>query len=398
MSAALPPRVPFFQRCCAEPFRIFFPLGVLVGISGVSLWPLFFSGLHKFYPGIMHARMMMEGFMGSFVIGFLGTAAPRLTGTKPCSPAELRMLLGLMIGVVGLHIAERYLAGDLVFLALLVFFATRMGRRFSCRTEAPPPGFVLVAFGFLNAIAGTVMLIVGAVGEGHPYPALLGSMLLYQGFVLCLVLGVGAFLLPRILQLPSSVELPDTRELSPAWKCRAAFAAGVGVMLLASFFIEVFALAPRVAGVMRFLAAGAFLAVEIPAHLGATGAAGVTRGIRLALVFLLLGLFFPVFWPWQRVAGLHLVFIGGFTLMAFAVATRVVLGHSGHSSLLSRPVVSLQGAALLLVVAAVFRVIGDFDLVARGHLLSVASYLWMIAAALWGWAVLPKVQIAEPET
>jgi uncharacterized protein involved in response to NO len=223
-------------------------------------------------------------------------------------------------------------------------------------------------------------------------------MLLYQGFVLCLVLGVGAFLLPRILQLPSSVELPDTRELSPAWKCRAAFAAGVGVMLLASFFIEVFALAPRVAGVMRFLAAGAFLAVEIPAHLGATGAAGVTRGIRLALVFLLLGLFFPVFWPWQRVAGLHLVFIGGFTLMAFAVATRVVLGHSGHSSLLSRPVVSLQGAALLLVVAAVFRVIGDFDLVARGHLLSVASYLWMIAAALWGWAVLPKVQIAEPET
>ncbi len=50
------PRPSFLSLCPAEPFRIFFPLATLLGISGVSLWPLFFSGLHKFYPGPMHAR------------------------------------------------------------------------------------------------------------------------------------------------------------------------------------------------------------------------------------------------------------------------------------------------------------------------------------------------------
>ena len=28
-----------------EPFRVFFPAGILAGIIGVSLWPFYFSGL-----------------------------------------------------------------------------------------------------------------------------------------------------------------------------------------------------------------------------------------------------------------------------------------------------------------------------------------------------------------
>jgi uncharacterized protein involved in response to NO len=395
---ATPLRRPtYFQLCCEEPFRIFFPLGVLIGISGVSLWPLFFSGLHKFYPGIMHARMMIEGFMGSFVVGFLATAAPRLTGTPHFSPAELRTLLVLLIGAVGTHIAERFIWADGIFLVLLVFFASRMAWRFTQRTEAPPPGFVLVAFGFLNAIAGTVLLIIGAYGQGHPYSAFLGSLLLYQGFVLYLVLGIGAFLLPRILKI-SMPELDERRELTAVWKRRAFFAASVGVALLVSFLVEVFYLAPKAAGAIRFLAAGAYLVTEIPAYRGGAKSKGPGWSLRLALVLILLGLFFPVLWPWQRVAGLHLIFIGGFTLITFTVATRVVLGHGGHSELLSQSMPFLWGAAFLLALAAVFRVVGDFQPTARGSLLSLASYLWMVAAVVWSWWILPKVRHAETES
>src|SRR5215207_5290588 len=94
MALAMNERRPsYFALCRAEPYRLFFPLATLIGISGVSLWPLFFSGLHKFYPGIMHARMMIEGFLGAFVVGFLGTAMPRLTGTNPFSRWELGSLL-----------------------------------------------------------------------------------------------------------------------------------------------------------------------------------------------------------------------------------------------------------------------------------------------------------------
>ena len=65
-----------------EPYRVFFPLGMLAGIWGVLMWPMFYAGWLKFYPGEAHTRMMIGGFMGAFVLGFLGTAFPRLAGNR----------------------------------------------------------------------------------------------------------------------------------------------------------------------------------------------------------------------------------------------------------------------------------------------------------------------------
>jgi uncharacterized protein involved in response to NO len=396
--ARTPREKSYLALCCEEPFRIFFPLGVLVGISGVSLWPLYFSGIHKFYPGIMHARLMIEGFMGAFVIGFLGTAGPRLTGTAHFSRTELGALVTLFAAAVGMHIGERYFFGDLIFLALLLFFAVRMSGRFLRRTDLPPPTFALVAFAFLTAIVAAILLLIGAFGSGSPRCTLLGMLLLYQGFVLYLVLGIGGFLLPRFLVLPAKPDLPETRELTGPWKRRALFALGIGFLLLASFVVEVFLPAPRLAAWLRFGAAGTFLASEIPLHRSAARRVTVTRALRLALVLLLLGLFFPVLWPWQRVAGLHLVFIGGFTLIAFTVATRVVLGHTGQGHLVSEPLRFLRATTVLLLLGAAFRIAGDFFLAPRGPLLSVASYLWITAAIVWSCRVLRRVRIPDTAT
>lgn len=392
------PHPTYLQLCREEPYRIFFPLGVLIGISGVSLWPLYFSGLHKFYPGIMHARLMIEGFMGAFVIGFLGTAAPRLTGTAHFSWGELGTLLVLFLSAVGLHIGERYLAGDTVFLVLLLFFAVRMGWRFSRRADVPPPSFVLVAFGFFNAILGAALVVITTAGNGSMYWMLFGAQLLNQGFILYLVLGVGGFLLPRFLALPGQPKAPERPQLSWPWKRRALLAAGVGAALWISFAVEVFAEAPRIAGLLRFTTVALFLALETPAHLSTAPPVTITRSPRGALLFILLGLLFPILWPWQRVAGLHLIFIGGFTLLTFTVATRVVLGHSGHEHLFHRMLPFLRATAVLLLLAAMMRAAGDFFPLTRGSWLTQAAYLWMLAAFIWGWRVLPKVCIAGSET
>jgi len=390
-------RPSYVTLCCEEPFRIFFPLGVLTGISGVSLWPLYFAGIHKFYPGIMHARLMIEGFMGAFIIGFLGTAAPRLTGTAHFSKRELWSLLLLFAATAGTHIGQRHFLGDFLFLTMLLFFAGRLSTRFARRTDLPPPTFALVAFAFINAIAATILLLAGALGGGSPRCTLLGMLLLYQGFVLYLVLGIGGFLLPRFLVLPAKPELPETREFTVGWKQRAWFAAATGMVLLASYVVEVFATAPRLAGVIRFVAAGVFLAAEIPLHRSAARRVTLTRALQLALVLLLLGLLFPVLWPWQRVAGLHLVFIGGFTLVSFTVATRVVLGHTGLGHLVAEPLVFLRTTIVLLLTAAAFRIIGDFFVTTRGTLLDVASYAWIAGAFIWSWRVLRRVRIPDAE-
>ena len=73
----------FLRSGVAEPFRIFFPLGLLLGAIGVALWPLYVWHAIDFYPAQAHVRLMIEGLMGSFIIGFLGTAGPRLLDARP---------------------------------------------------------------------------------------------------------------------------------------------------------------------------------------------------------------------------------------------------------------------------------------------------------------------------
>ncbi len=159
------PRQSFLSLCPAEPFRIFFPLATLLGISGVSLWPLFFSGLHKFYPGPMHARLMIEGFLAGFVIGFLGTALPRLLSAPPLRRAELGTLAVLFLTTAGLHIGGQPRAGDAAFIVLMLSFGACMIARVRRRTELPPPGFVLVAFGFFSGIIGPLLWLCGTQGS-----------------------------------------------------------------------------------------------------------------------------------------------------------------------------------------------------------------------------------------
>jgi len=385
----------YLALCPAEPFRIFFPLATLLGISGVSLWPLFFSGLHKFYPGQMHARLMIEGFLAGFVIGFLGTALPRLLSAPPLRRGELWTLVALYLLSAGLHIGHQPRAGDLGFIALMLCFGACMVARARRREELPPPGFVLVAFGFLSGLIGPVLWLCGTQGWVSGSVMMFGALLLNQAFVLFPLLGIGTFLLPRFLRLRDVRTMAEERTASAGWWLRAAFSCATGLALLASFWIEASHPAAPAATWLRAIAAIVYLAAMVPFHRQSLPLRTASLAAQLALLALVVGLIFPLFWPGQRLAGLHIVFLGGFSLITFTVATRVVLGHSGNEALFETRLPSLQIATLLLLAGSVLRAVGDFS-PARPHWLNAASYLWMLAAGVWGFSVLPKVRLADP--
>lgn len=391
MSAAKPR---FFNLCLAEPFRIFFPLAILFGMSGVSLWPLYFLGLHKFYPGPMHSRLMIESFLAGFVFGFLGTALPRLLSARPLRLGELWTLLGLYVLTAGLHIGERPMAGDAAFIALMLVFGACMISRIRRRADLPPPGFVLVAFGYLSGLAGPALWLGGMRGWVPGSALLFGGLLLNQAFVLFLLLGIGTFLLPRFLRIRDVRTMAEERTASVAWSLRAALGV-TGLVLLASYWIEASNPAAPSAAWLRSVAAIVYLATMVPFHRQSPPLRTPALAAQLALLALVVGLIFPLFWPTQRLAGLHVIFLGGFSLITFTVATRVVLGHSGNEALFEMPLPSLQIATLLLIAGAVLRAAGDFS-TARPHWLSGASYLWLIAAAVWAFNILPKVRLPDP--
>src|SRR5262249_35039700 len=125
------------------------------------------------------------------------------------------------------------------------------------------------------------------------------------------------------------------------------------------------------------------------------GSTFLAQCFRLGTALLVLGLFAPAILPSYRVANLHLVFVGGFSIILFTVSTRVVIGHSGETQLFQRRLPFLIVALTLLVLAMLSRVSADFMAPERNSHLVYAALTWILAAAVWGIALVPKLFLSD---
>jgi len=386
----LPARTRLPINCCEEPFRIFFPIGALLALLGVSLWPLYYAGLTN-YPSTLHARLMIEGFMASFIIGFLGTAGPRITSAPHFSRTEVLALLTLDLLAAGLHLGGSHRAGDFLFAFCLAAFAFILGQRFAQRADSPPPNFVLVALGLLNGMTGALLL---ALHENELYATSysIGASLLEQGFVLLPVLGVGPYLLARLLNISRADTLPESRTLSPEWLPRAAFALAIGLTIDATFVAETFGWSTS-ASWLRAGAVLVYLAMRMPRH----GRSFLGDCMRVGLAAVMMALVVEAIWPQFHVGALHILFISGFGFIVFTVSIRVIFGHSGNSHLFQKRQPFFITVAIFTFLAMLSRYVAEIAPATRTVHLHAAALFWLVALAIWMVKVLPKVMVAEPE-
>ncbi|HZS17119.1 MAG TPA: NnrS family protein [Candidatus Udaeobacter sp.] len=378
-----------------EPFRIFFPLGLLLGVIGVGLWPLFVWHAIDFYPANAHVRLMIEGLMGSFIIGFLGTAGPRLLDARPLGSLEISGLIVLQLLSVGLHLAQNQAAGDVVFLVLLLIFLGMLGTRASSAQDLPPPHFILVLFAFISAIAGIFLTAAGKSMTNGIFAARLGALMLNEGFVLFPILGVGAFFFPKLLG--GAAPGPSDLQIEPVlWAKGAAIAALTALVIWFSFVMEALGWI-RTAAVVRGLTTLWYFVVRGRLFKAPSTPPFMAQCFRLGALLLVAGLLLPALLPNYRVANLHLTFIGGFTIILFTVSTRVILGHSGHQHLFQKRLRFLIASLVLLILATLARVSADFVLPERNSHLVYAALIWLVAAIVWAWALGPKLLISADE-
>jgi uncharacterized protein involved in response to NO len=377
-------------QICREPFRIFFPVGAILGLVGVSLWVVYYFGAAVPYPNVAHARLMIEGLMASFIFGFLGTAGPRLTSAPHFSVAEVAALFTLDLLAAGAHAGEAHRFGDICFLICLLTFARILFKRFRQRQDNPPPNFVLVALGILSGIAGAA-LVAWSDEAQYSFAYQFGSALLNECFVLLPVLGVAPFFIGRLLDLPSS-DLPESRALSSTWKRQAALNAAIALVIVASFFLESIGMS-YVAGWIRAAAIAGYVALRMPWR----GRTFLADYLRLSLLFILIGFIAIAAWPGYRIGELHIIFITGFNLIVFTVATRVVLGHAGHLDRLRTRLWFFIIMSALLFLAMVSRVTADLSPKARTVHLLAAAICWIAGALLWFAKVIPKIRIVEAD-
>jgi len=374
-----PPAAGTLHWLCSEPYRLFFLSGILFSIAGVALWPLFFSGHLDFYPATSHARVMIEAFGGAFVIGFLGTAGPRMLSAPRLKPWELGVLFSLHLGNGLCHLRGLNRMGDLLFLALLTGFALALGVRvLFFRKQWPPPAMLLAATGLMGGIAGTVIwLNPGWFATSGVYR--LAGLLLYQGFLLGPVMGVGIFLFPRLLggDFGEPATIPDARRDF----LHMAFAA---LALIASFGIE--AWWHPMSGQLLRGAAFAFALSKVrwrrPKDAPSPGT--LANALRFwTLPLALIGLVAAAFFPLHHIALDHLLFVSGFGLLCLIAGSRVLFGHSGSLAEFSKPSWIARSIVFAAVLAALTRASADFlPNVMVSHYV-YAAWSWGFGAFLW---------------
>lgn len=380
------------QHLAGEPYRIFFPLALLAGVAGVMVWPLFYWGQLSHYPVFAHARIMIEGFVGGFAVGFLGTALPKMLAAKPLRIWQVGVLVTLHLSFCSLHMLGHIRTGDGLFAVMLLLTLTWLLARMVKGGSVPPPGMTLAALGLLCGIFGAAWSAAFGFGADLQW-TLFAQRLLYQAFILLPILGVGSFIFPMILGTPNHHAKLGGPKMSKAWKAKAGEGALLAVLLIASYWIEVRGQA-QTAPWLRVALCAVWITKESGWLLRKRSSGIMPLSLRAGIVCLLGGMIATGIWNTQKVALEHTLYIGGFGLITMIVATRVIYGHSGQGDKFQRWIKPLAVCTALLLLGMVTRVTADFEFMQRfkvsHHIYAAAC--WVAVSIIWAVAVLPSVR------
>ncbi len=121
-------------------------------------------------------------------------------------------------------------------------------------------------------------------------------------------------------------------------------------------------------------------------------------GVRVVAAMIPLSFFMIWLQPMTYVTWLHLLFIGCFGLITFAVATRVTLAHGSYSLDLEMKSPALWCLVIFLVLGILSRIMYGYSTgLSRVSYLHLAATFWIFAIASWCWTFLPKIFTPGPQ-
>lgn len=383
------------SRIIDEPYRFFFPFGIIAGILGVSHWLFYGLGWIPRYSMIMHSSIQIQVYMASFVAGFLMTAMPRFAAAPPANGFEFFSVLAVLVFVLVSYLSGYLWRGQLGFIAwmfLLAAFAARRILKKKTDTVKPPIEFFWILAALVHGLSGTALLLLGETGRLPVWAATVGKPMMDQGFLLSVVIGVGGFLGPRLMGVFNplgKIGSPDyEKKAARQRRLLTALYACLAAALFASFILE---------GLKKNIPAFALRAAVITIVYFRTRTLVLLPKVRDQFVFLLwlsfwmvfAGHWALVFFPVYRAAILHIVFIGGYSVMTFAVGSMVIFSHAGEQRVLRKKSWQFPFIAVMILAAIVLRVCAVLHPNLFFKLLGAASAFWLAAAFCWLFYILP---------
>lgn len=364
-----------------QPYRAFFLLGIALAAIGVMPWILFSLGFVQAYRPIFHSLVFrsmfhplaeVEGFLTCFAVGSVFTLLPQRTGTEPPRTWQIAIGLGAPVLIVFAAALKAWPLGQLAWfllLALLVEFAIRRiaQRRFA---QAQPEVAVWLTAGLLMGVLGAGFATLGEIwGREWLWLYDLGRTLLTQGMFTGLCLGSAAMLQVRESRARGAV---------------AVHALGAA-LFIATFWLGQFG-HPRLAFALRasVTLAVAFQLLRAPAL--TSNIQSPVRATRIALWMLPIGNAWVTLSPASSRAGLHVIYLGCFTLLILVLSTQL-LEWSGQSASSTPQVRAIQlwlGAGCLALALGT-RILVEMDPPNFKLWLGVACACFVAATAFMIW-------------
>lgn len=355
-----------------EPYRLFFPFGTFFLLWGAMLWlPLIWGGGD--YPVLAHRYLMLNGFVGCFIAGFLMTAVPKFSQTISASAGEVYFFLGLTISGLILAYADEALWVNLFSsmqpLLILCFLFVRMIKR----NQNPPYSFLFIFVGlFLWVISGLAGIFIDSEAFKHLH---------YEGAIASIILGVGSRLIPGILGHVDIVKFQREKYEKPIPIFKTipfSFLFIVFIFIMSYFLPEKTGQIVRAFDVL-FVSLRYWKLWSAPVQKSA-----LTWSIWYASWLVALSFMLKAFAQDGLIHMSHFFFLCGIVLLCLLIATRVLQSHGPKNLILEESKI-LYFVTLTIFVAGATRVsaflMPDLYLSHLGYsslLLSFAVLVWSI--------------------
>lgn len=349
-----------------SPYQLFFPLGLFGAILSISIW--FLKDLNWLSTPVIliHGKLIVSSFLWSFIIGFLMTTVPKITGTKKAHWFELFSLFSLTLT----NMYQSFFTDGTWFYVtsqvLIFFLLIYVGHRVVFRKKKIPMFFSHIVIAIILALVGTTYYY-----RGNSY---MGVHLYHVGSTLILVLGIGA----RFFTFPSdppSLFEEDNRKSNFLFHflgiiiCALLCWAGQGykIAYLALSFVTAI-----------------YLLFVWKIYRKSDHPSALKIGIRIIALAIPLSFFMCWLLPENHITWFHLLFICCFSIIIYALATGVVLTHGSYSLDLKPTSPVLWYVIFFLVLSTASRILYQFsDGNWKKSFLHLAASLWVLAIAFW---------------
>jgi uncharacterized protein involved in response to NO len=368
-------------------FRPFFFAASAFAMLSVTVWLLEIGGVSTFTsadwpPTFWHAHEMLFGFVGATVGGFLLTAVPNWTKTRPLSGAPLVVLLVLWL-------AGRFamwsggLAPPLVVAVIdLAFLPTLLAAIAPALLATRSKKHLLLLLPFTFLFIGNLAMHLAAMGitdGGFRYGAAIAT-----NAIALLIATVGGRVVPAFTR-PLLADAGNGAEVRATGKFDILCVLLVALVLITETFG---APAPLVG--FAALVAGGFNAVRLVGWRPLSTLRWPTVWVlHLGFTWLVIGLIAKGLAlssgdPLLPGTAIHALTIGAFGTMILAIMTRAALGHTGRSTLPTGGfAVALSVAYLMISVGAVLRLATYWSGANLEVLLMISGSLWIAAFAIY---------------